>query len=176
MARMQWIGAALALSAALPIPGNAQRYAAPAGRHAASDTVVAFASGDQVRISSYPRMATGIELCGTVGQGMHWGKMMFARTDAEANSAQESVITFPSVGVTASCETHRAAAGDWLVVTFSRAIRDQVGRIGRVSVGEVVLPLAPLQGRRVTVRWEREGAFDVGSVTPPPDTLGPPRP
>jgi hypothetical protein len=163
-------------AAVLPARAAAQRYAPPAGRHAAADTVVAFETGDQIRVRSYPRMASGVELCGTVGQGMHWGKMMFARTDAETNSAQESVVSFPSVGVTASCETHRAAAGDWLVVTFSRAVRDPVGRVGRVTVGQVVLPMARLQGRRVTFRWEREGAFDVGSVTPAPDTLGPPRP
>lgn len=157
-------------------PAAAQRYAPPAGRHAGADTVVAFESGDQIRVSTYPRMASGIEVCGTVGQGIHWGKMMFARTDAETNSAQESVVNFPSVGVTANCETHRAAAGDWLVVTFSRAVEDEVGRIGRVPVGQVVLPMARLQGRRVTFRWEREGAFKVGSVTPPPDTVGAPRP
>src|SRR5215212_334753 len=91
----------LALVAAFPARAAAQRYAPPAGRHAPGDTVVAFESGDEIRVSSYPRMASGIELCGTVGQGMHWGKMMFARTDAETNSAQESVVSFPSVGVTA---------------------------------------------------------------------------
>ena len=160
--------------AATPVP--AQRYAAPSGRHAASDTTVVFDTGDQIRVTSYPRMASGIEVCGTVGQGMHWGKMLYARTDAETNSAQESVVTFPSAAVTASCETHATTEGSWLVVGFSRAVRDQVGRIGRVQVGEIVLPLAAVRGRRVTFRWEREGVFDVGSVTPPPDKLGPPRP
>jgi hypothetical protein len=107
---------------------------------------------------------------------MHWGKMLYARTDVEANSAQESVVTFPSVSVTASCETHVTTEGDWLVVQFSRAVRDEVGRIARVPVGQIVLPLAPLRGRRVTFRWEREGPFDIRSTTPAPDTLGPPRP
>jgi hypothetical protein len=166
----------LLLAAALPAHAAAQRYAAPSGRHAASDTTVAFEGGDVIRVTSYPRMASGIEVCGTVGQGIHWGKMMFARTDAETNSAQESVVTFPSVGVTSSCQTHRGADGQWMVVSFSRAVRDEVGSISRVAVGQVALPLAPLQGKRVTFRWLREGAFDVGSVTPAPDTLGPPRP
>ncbi|HSU15271.1 hypothetical protein [Longimicrobium sp.] len=164
------------LAAALPARAAAQRYAAPSGRHAPGDTTVVFETGDAIQVSSYPRMVSGIEVCGTVGQGIHWGKMMFARTDAETNSAQESVVTFPSVGVTASCQTHRSAEGQWLVVNFSRAVRDEVGRIGRVDVGQVALPLARLQGRRVTFRWLREGEFDVGSVTPAPGTLGPPRP
>lgn len=164
------------LVAVVPTASVAQRYAAPAGRHASSDTTVAFEGGDVLQVSSYPRMASGIEVCGTVGQGIHWGKMLYARTDAERNSAQESVVTFPSVGVTAACQTHREVEGQWLVVSFSRAIRDEVGRISRVAVGQIVLPLAPLRGRRVTFRWLREGVFDVGSVTPAPDTLGPPRP
>jgi hypothetical protein len=166
----------LLLASIVPARAAAQRYAPPAGRHASSDTTVVFDTGDEIRVTSYPRMGSGIELCGTVAEGIHWGKVMFARTDAETNSAEESVVGFPTAAVTASCETHRAAAGDWLVVSFSRTVRDPVGRIGRVSVGQVVLPLAPLQGRRVTFRWQREGAFDIGSVTPAPDTLGPPRP
>jgi hypothetical protein len=165
-----------AAAAMFPARAAAQRYAAPAGRHASSDTTVAFEGGDVIQVTSYPRMASGIEVCGTVGQGIHWGKLMFARTDAETNSAQESVVTFPSVGVTAACQTHRGVDGQWLVVSLSRAVRDEVGRISRVAVGQIVLPLAPLLGKRVTFRWLREGAFDVGSVTPAPDTLGPPRP
>jgi hypothetical protein len=166
---------ALVLAAALPARAAAQRYAPPAGRHAASDTVVTFETGDEVRVTWYPRMASGVELCGTVAAGSHWGKMLFARTDSETNSAQESVVSFPATGVTPSCEVHRDAEGSWLVVTFSRPIRDPVGRIGRYTVGQIVLPLAPLQGKRVTFLWRREGPFDVESVTPPPDTLGPPR-
>ena len=165
----------LVLVSIVPAHAAAQRYAAPAGRNAASDTVLAFDSGDEIQVTAYPRMASGIEICGTVTRGMHWGKMLFARTDAETNSAQESVVSFPSVGVTSNCENHGETAGQWLVVTFSRAIRDEVGRIGRVTVGQAFLPLAPLRGKRVTFRWRREGAFDVGSVSPAPDTLGPPR-
>jgi hypothetical protein len=100
---------------------------------------------------------------------------MFARTDAETNSAQEAVVSFPSSGATPLCEVHRATGGDWLVVRFARPIRDQVGRIARISVGQVVLPRAPLEGKRVTFTWTREGPFDVESITPPPDSLGPPR-
>ena len=62
------------------------------------------------------------------------------------------------------------------MVSFARPVRDEVGRMGGVGVGEIVLPLAPLVGRRVTFRWQKEGPFEVGSVTPPPSNLGPPRP
>lgn len=169
------LAVSLAVAASLPTAAKAQRYAPPAGRHAASDTVVTFETGDEVRVTWYPRMASGIEICGTVAGGSHWGKMLFARTDSETNSAQESVVSFPATGVTPSCEVHRVAEGNWLVVSFSRAIRDPVGRIGRIPVGQIVLPLAPLQGKRVTFLWRREGPFDVPSVTAAPDTLGPPR-
>jgi hypothetical protein len=164
------------LAAALPARADAQRYARPTGDPSAVDTTVAFETGDVIRVTTYPRMASGIELCGTIARGLRWGKQMFARTDAEANSAQQSVVSFPSSAATPLCGVHRPSGGDWLVVSFSRPIRDQVGRIGRIPVGQVVLPLAPLQGRRVTFAWTREGPFDVPSVSPAPDTLGPPRP
>lgn len=163
------------LAAALPAPAAAQRYARPVGDRSAVDTTVVFATGDVIRVTSYPRMATGIELCGTVARGLQWGKLMFARTDAETNSAQEAVVSFPSSGATPLCEVHRPSGGDWLVVRFARPIRDQVGRIARISVGQVALPRAPLEGKRVTFTWTREGPFDVASITPPPDSLGPPR-
>jgi len=163
------------LACALPASAAAQRYARPAGDRSAVDTTVAFETGDVIRVTSYPRMATGIEICGTVGRGLQWGKLMFARTEAETNSAQEAVVSFPTSGATPFCETHRPSGGDWLVVTFARPIRDQVGRIARITVGQVVLPRAPLEGKRVTFTWTREGPFDVPSVTPSPDTLGPPR-
>jgi hypothetical protein len=120
-------------------------------------------------------MASGIEICGTVAGGMQWGKLMFAHSNAE-RGAQDVVVSFPSAAVTASCQTYHPAGGDLLLVRFARPVRDEVGRIGRVSVGQIVLPLAPLVGRRVTFQWQREGAFEVRSVTPAPDTLGPPRP
>jgi hypothetical protein len=154
----------------------AQRYAAPAGRHEVTDTTVAFASGDVVRVSWEPRMASGMELCGTVSGRMQWGKMLFARTDADSTSAQQTVVSFPSIGVTPQCEVHRSAGGTWLVVDFARPVRDPAGRIGRIPVGRIVLPAAPLEGRRVTFVWEREGSWEVESVTPPPDTVGPPSP
>ena len=166
----------LALAAALPARAAAQRYARPTGDASAVDTTVAFETGDEIRVTTYPRMASGIEICGTVARGLQWGKLMFARTDAETNSAQQAVVSFPSSGASPLCGLHRPSGGDWLVVTFARPIRDQVGRIGRITVGQVVLPLAPLQGRRVTFAWTREGPFDVPSVTPAPGTLGPPRP
>jgi hypothetical protein len=165
----------LALAAVLPAQAAAQRYARPVGDPSAVDTTVAFETGDVVRVSAYPKMSSGIELCGTVGRGIRWGKLMFARTDAETNSAQQAVVSFPSSGAVPLCETHRPSGGDWLVVTFARPIRDQVGRIARITVGQVVLPRAPLEGRRVTFTWLREGPFDVPTTTPPPDTLGPPR-
>jgi hypothetical protein len=164
-----------ALAAALPARAGAQRYARPAG-DASVDTTVAFETGDVIHVSTYPRMASGIELCGTIGRGIRWGKLMFARSDAETNSAQQAVVSFPSSAGQPMCELHRSSGGDWLVVTFARPIRDQVGRIGRITVGQMVLPLAPLQGRRVTFAWTREGPFDVPSVSPAPSTLGPPRP
>ena len=163
------------LAAALPAQAAAQRYARPVGDPSAVDTTVAFATGDVIRVSTYPKMSTGIELCGTVGRGIRWGKVMFARTDAETNSAQQAVVSFPSSGATPFCETHRPAGGDWLVVTFARPVRDEVGRIARITVGQVVLPRAPLERKRVTFTWLREGPFNVGSISPPPDTLGPPR-
>lgn len=166
---------ATVLAAVLPAPAAAQRYARPAGDRTAVDTTVAFETGDVIRVTSYPRMATGIELCGTVGRGIRWGKVMFARTDAEANSAQQAVVSFPSSGATPLCVVHRPAGGDWLVASFARPIRDVEGRIARISVGQIVLPRAPLEGRRVTYTWLREGPFDVASTTPAPDTLGPPR-
>ena len=164
-----------ALSTALPSHAAAQRYARPVGDASAVDTTVAFATGDVVRVTTYPKMSTGIELCGTVARGLRWGKLMFARTDAETNSAQQAVVSFPSSGATPLCGLHRPSGGDWLVVTFARPIRDEVGRIARITVGQVVLPRAPLEGKRVTFTWTREGAFDVPSTTPSPDTLGPPR-
>lgn len=167
--------ALLMLAAALPARAAGQRYARPAGDRSAVDTTVAFETGDVIRVTSYPKMSSGIEVCGTIARGLHWGKLMFARTDAETNSAQQSVVGFPSSGSTPFCQTHRATGGDWLVVSFARPIRDGVGRIGRVDVGQVVLPRAPLEGRRVTFAWLREGPFDVASTTPSPDTLGPPR-
>ena len=167
--------AVFALAAALPAHAHAQRYARPVGDPSAVDTTVAFETGDVVRVSAWPKMSSGIELCGTVGRGLRWGKMMFARTDAETNSAQQAVVSFPSSGAAPLCVTHRPSGGDWLVATFARPIRDQVGRIARITVGQVVLPRAPLEGKRVTFTWLREGPFDVPTTTPPPDTLGPPR-
>ena len=164
-----------ALLAALPAHAAAQRYARPTGDPSAVDTTVAYETGDVIRVTTYPKMSSGIEICGTIGRGMRWGKVLFARTEAETNSAQEAVVSFPTSGATPFCETHRPSGGDWLVVRFARPIRDQVGRIARISVGEVVLPRAPLEGKRVTFTWTREGPFDVASITPPPDSLGPPR-
>jgi hypothetical protein len=164
------------VAAALPMHVAAQRYARPVGDASAVDTTVAFETGDVIHVTTYPKMSTGIELCGTVARGLKWGKMLFARTDAETNSAQQAVVSFPSSGASPLCQLHRPSGGDWLVVTFSRPIRDEVGRIGRITVGQVVLPRTPLEGRRVTFTWTREGPFDVPSVTPAPSTLGPPRP
>jgi len=164
-----------AVAAALPMHAAAQRYARPTGDASAVDTTVAFETGDVIRVTTYPRMATGIEICGTVARGLQWGKLLFARTDAETNSAQEAVVSFPSSGASPLCGLHRPSGGDWLVVTFARPIRDQVGRIARITVGQVVLPREKLEGRRVTFTWSREGPFDVPSVTPAPDSLGPPR-
>jgi hypothetical protein len=165
----------LALAAALPLPAAAQRYGTPSGARAGLDTTVAFATGDEIRVTSYPSMATGMQLCGTVGPGMQWGKMLFAHSDA-GRGAQDAVVSFPSAAVTAQCQTYRSTEGEWLVVSFARPIQDEVGRVARIGVGEIVLPLAPLLGRRVTFRWQREGPFSVRSVSPPPETLGPPRP
>jgi len=61
------------------------------------------------------------------------------------------------------------------VVSFSRPVRDEIGRIARLPVGQIVLPLAGLQGKRVVFTWRREGPFTVPSVTRSPDTVGPPR-
>jgi hypothetical protein len=166
--------AAVAIS--LPGRAEAQRYARAVGDPAALDSTVTFPTGDAIHVSAYPKMSSGIEICGTVARGLQWGKLMFARTDAETNSAQQSVVSFPTSGATPLCQTHRSNGGDWLVVSFARPVRDAVGRIGRIGVGQIVLPRAPLEGRRVTFTWTREGPFDVGSVTPPPDALGPPRP
>ena len=163
------------LAAAMPAPASAQRYGTPSGARSGMDTTVAFETGDEIRVTSYPRMASGVELCGTVGAGLQWGKLMFAHSDAERGS-NDAVVSFPSAAVTASCQIYRPTGGEWLVVSFARPIRDQVGRVGRIAVGEIVLPLTPLMGRRVTFRWQREGPFEVRSVTPPPDNLGPPRP
>lgn len=165
----------LALAVAAPREADAQRYAAPAGARSGTDTTIAFPTGDQIRVTSYPRMASGIEICGTVAGGMQWGKLMFAHSNAE-RGAQDAVVSFPSAAVTANCQTYHPTGGDQLLVRFTRTVRDEVGRIGRVSVGQIVLPLAPLVGRRVTFQWQREGAFEIRSVTPAPDTLGPPRP
>jgi hypothetical protein len=159
-----------------PLHAAAQRYARPVGDASAVDTTVAFETGDVIRVTTYPKMSTGIELCGTVARGLQWGKLMFARTDAETNSAQQAVVSFPSSGASPLCQLHRPTGGDWLVVTFARPIRDQVGRIARITVGQVALPRAKLEGRRVTFTWTREGPFDVPSVSPAPQTLGPPRP
>lgn len=164
-----------ALAALLPRAAAAQRYAPPVGARGGADTTVVFDTGDEIRVTAYPRMAGGVELCGTVAGGSQWGKMMFAHSDAD-RGAQQAVVTFPTAAVTPQCQTYRPTAGQWLVVSFARPVRDEVGRIGRIGVGELVLPLAPLIGKRVTFRWQREGAFQVPSVTPPPDTLGPPRP
>ena len=169
------LAAFAAFAAALPARAAAQRYARPVGDASAVDTTVAFATGDVIHVTTYPKMSSGIELCGTVARGLQWGKLMFARTDVETNSAQQAVVSFPSSGATPLCELHRPNGGDWLVVTFARPIRDEVGRVARITVGQVVLPRAPLEGKRVTFTWLREGPFYVGSVSPPPDTLGPPR-
>lgn len=165
----------LAMAAALPREAEAQRYSTPSGARSGVDSTVAFDTGDEIRVRSYSRMGSGVEVCGAVGAGMQWGKMLFARSDAD-RGAQQTVVTFPSAAVTAQCQTYRPTGGEWLVVSFSRPIRDEVGRIARIGVGEIVLPLAPLMGKRVTFRWQREGAFNVGSVSPAPETLGPPRP
>lgn len=165
----------LVLAAVLPREAAAQRYATPSGARSGVDTTVAFDTGDEIRVRAYSRMGSGVEVCGAVGPGMQWGKMLFARSDAD-RGAQQTVVTFPSAAVTSQCQTYRPAGGEWLVVSFSRPIRDEVGRIARIGVGEIALPLASLLGKRVTFRWQREGAFNVGSVSPSPDTLGPPRP
>jgi hypothetical protein len=172
--RLPILLAAVAVTA-LPPSAAGQRYARPVGDPSAVDTTVVFETGDEIHVTAYPKMSTGMELCGTVGRGIRWGKQLFARTEAETNSAQQAVVSFPSSGASPLCQLHRASAGDWLVVTFSRAVRDEVGRIGRITVGQMVLPRAPLEGRRVIFAWTREGPFDIPSVTPPPGTLGPPR-
>ncbi|HYH80941.1 MAG TPA: hypothetical protein VEX86_14160 [Longimicrobium sp.] len=171
--RMTRIVPLLALAAALPLPAAAQRYGATSGARAGMDTTVAFASGDEIRVTSYPSMATGVQLCGTVSAGMHWGKMMMANAGGGTTT---TVVTFPSAAVTAQCQPYRYTQGDWLALSFTRTVRDDYGRIARMPVGEIVLPMAPLRGRRVTFRWQREGPFNIGSITPAPDTLGPPRP
>ena len=162
-------------AAALPSSAAAQRYARPTGDPTVLDSIVSFESGDELRITSYPRMGSGVEICGSIARGIQWGKMMFARTDVETNSALETVVTFPSGSTAPSCSTHRSGGGDWLVVGFTRTVRDEVGRIGRVPVGEVVLSRARVEGKRVTFAWTREGPFEVRSVTPAPDTLSPRR-
>jgi hypothetical protein len=167
--------AAVSITLALAGRAGAQRYARAVGDPGALDSTLVFSTGDEIHVSSYPKLSSGIEICGTVARGLQWGKLMFARTDAETNSAQQSVVSFPTSGATPLCQTHRSNGGDWLVVSFARPVRDAVGRIARIGVGQVVLARAPLEGRRVTFTWTREGPFDVGSITPPPDTLGPPR-
>jgi hypothetical protein len=165
----------LALAALLPHAGLAQRYSTPSGARGGVDTTVVFETGDEVRVTAYPRMGSGVELCGTVAGGMQWGKMLFAHSDSD-RGAQQAVVSFPTAAVTPECEMYRPTQGQWLVVSFARPVQDEVGRIGRIGVGELVLPLAPLMGKRVTFRWQREGAFQIRSVTPAPGTLGPPRP
>jgi hypothetical protein len=159
---------------ALASPLAAQRYSRPTGDPSAVDTTVQLGDDDVVRVTALPRMGTGLEVCGAVVAGMQWGKMLFARTDAERSGPDQTVVTFPSGGGQASCRAHRAARGEWLVVSFSRPVRDEIGRVARLPVGQIVLPLAPLQGKRVVFTWLREGPFTVPSVTPPPQNLGPP--
>src|ERR1041384_2441435 len=125
----------LVLAAALPLPAAAQRYGATSGSRAGMDTTVAFASGDEIRVTSYPSMATGVQLCGTVAGGMHWGKMMMANAGGGTTT---TVVTFPSASVTAQCQPYRYTSGDWLTLSFTRTVRDDYGRIARMPVGEIV--------------------------------------
>jgi hypothetical protein len=175
MRRMLVVGL-LTSAAALTAPAAAQRYARPMGDPSILDTTAVFEGGDRIHVSSVFRMATGIEVCAAIGPGIHWGKMLFARSEAETNSAEAAVVSFPSSSGSPLCTVHRPSGGDWLVVSFTRTVTDHYGRVGRLSVGQIVLPLAPLERRRVVFTWQREGDFEISSVTPAPDTVHAPRP
>ena len=137
---------------------------------AQSDTTFAFASGDEVRVSSRLRGAAGIEVCAAAAQGVPGGgKTLYALADGGAGGAGLPTIQrFPSTGTTPACTELRVTSGDSLTVGFTKQVRDPIGRVARFTVGSARLPLAPYQRKRITFRWIRAGVDTVAAAPPPP--------
>ena len=124
-------------------------------------------TGDRIDMIVRPRTATGIELCAGVGPRVRPGKTLFARNDGQG-AGLPTTLRFATSSFAPYCTTHRAAAGDSLTVAFSKQVRDEVGRVYRLTVGAHRLAAADLERRRVTFRWAAEGA---DTVAAPADTL-----
>ena len=137
------------------------------------DTTLVFESGDEVRVSSWPMGATGMELCAGTVQGVRGsGKTLYAQSDG--GSGMATIQRFPSAGTTAYCTRMARTEGDSVTFTFTRQVTDPVGRLARLTVGSHRVALAPLLRRRVTFRWTAEGVTRIRAV-PAPEGGGAPR-
>jgi hypothetical protein len=128
----------------------------------AGDTTLVMETGDRIDLVVRPRTATGIELCAGVGPRIRPGKTLFARNDGQG-AGLPTTLRFATSSFTPYCTTHRAARGDSLTVAFSKQVRDEVGRVFRLTVGTHRLAAADLERRRVTFRWAAEGADSVAA-------------
>lgn len=155
------------VSCALPITCAALAAAGAGARPAAAVSLqlgetLTFATGDQVSVSSRPMGASGVEVCAAITQRIRPGKTLYVQSDQ--GSGMPTIQRFPTSGVTPFCTRLTQTAGDSLTVTFTKQVRDPVGRLARLTVGSHRMALDPLWRRRVTFRWLREGTDTVPAV------------
>lgn len=153
--------AALALACAAAARGGSRPVAPQAQR----DTLVVAETGDRIQVRLQSRVGTGVELCAAVGQGIRSGKTLFARSGGQL-AGLPTVVRFPASASAPECTRLRDPGGDSVWVSFAKQVRDPVGRVARLTVGGVALPVRDLLGRRVTFRWVAEGA-DSAAVAEP---------
>ncbi|HEX2202691.1 MAG TPA: hypothetical protein VHG91_05320 [Longimicrobium sp.] len=148
----------------------------PAPRTVPGDTVLVMTTGDRIEVRLRSRVGTGLELCAAVGQGIRSGKSLFAQTAPE-RASMPTVVRFPASASAPECTRLREPESDSVWVSFAKQVRDPVGRVARLRVGEVALPVHILLHRRATFRWVSEGADSAAVAEPnrPVRGLGRPR-
>lgn len=146
--------AALALGCAA-----AAREGTPGGapRAVPGDTVLVLPTGDRIQVRFQSRVGTGLELCAAVGQGIRSGKTLFVQTVA-VRASMPTAVRFPASASAPECTRLRDLQRDSVWVSFAKQVRDPVGRVARLRVGAISLPVRDLLNRRVTFRWVAEGA------------------
>ena len=129
------------------------------------DTLVVTPTGDRIQVRLQSRVGSGLELCAAVGQGIRSGKTLFARSEGQL-AGLPTVVRFPASASAPECTRLRDPGGDSVRVSFAKQVRDPVGRVARLTVGGVALPVRGLLGRRVTFRWVQEGADSTAVAQP----------
>ncbi|HEX8692209.1 MAG TPA: hypothetical protein VF746_07310 [Longimicrobium sp.] len=160
----------------VPITGAVLLAGAAAGARPAAalslqaGETLTFATGDQVSVASWPMGASGVEVCAAITQRIRPGKTLYVQSDQ--GSGMPTIQRFPISGVTPYCTRLTQTAGDSVTVTFTKQVRDRVGRIARLTVGSHRMAVDPLWRRRVTFRWLREGADTVPAAPTVEEVFG----